>query len=434
MGPFDNLITSSACIHRFKLLTGAGLEKLLVTEISRVSRECTIVAGGPCYIDAQANLYHLWKLMLESRLADQLWMNICEPFPVRHARTFIRTLNNAEWRGFIPFSATLPLPYVRVNAKDSELYHTGMIKKMVHEVIKAHRHKSVQLQGDDLPVILKRKGHLPLCPTLMVNLDADMCEVLANASGDLWERPWTSTSTLDSRIRPSAVSAIALRIDLVKQLTENNINTIWDPLCHNGTLLLELYSLLNGHRLRHRGHIYPLSNFPLNSRDAYEGAMESYANDGYVGRPLRLLGTDIFDGHVDDAVSCLQQYRKTMTHAERRNDPPDAKGGSLVSVTEGDISLEFSNMPLEDVEVDCKSTLILTNLYYGNKQKHKQYMHAQKRLEIFLAKAPSSILQNVYVVATDSLRRRSRFEWESELNFNNGGVLVSLLKLGGVKT
>ncbi|GFE53437.1 RNA methylase family UPF0020, putative [Babesia ovis] len=447
MGPFDNLITSSTTIHRFKLLISAGLEKLLVKEISRISNQCAIVAGGQCYIDAQASLDNIWKLTLSSRLSDQLWMHVCEPFPAKNVRTFVRTLNSAEWKGYIPFSANLPLPYVRVNTNNSSLYHTGMTKKIVHEVIKGHCHRSLQLQGDDLPVIMKRRGHLPLCPQLMVNVDNDMCEVLANSSGDLFERPWLNTSAMDPRIRPSAVSALALRIDLERIITERNISTIWDPFCHNGSLLLEIYSLLQGHHLRHPDHVYPLNNFPLNSRQLYLDVLESIGSTNMVSANVRLLGTDVFEDHVSDAISCLEKYRQSgvqhntpkqnaVTQQESTSDdyntnidPPGSR--SLTST--GEISIEFSPVSMSQCEIDPCSTMIITNLYYGNKAMQKQYVEAQKQFENFLANAPRSLLQNVYVVSTDGLRRRSRFEWEPELRFNNGGILVTLLRLKGVK-
>ncbi|GBE58705.1 RNA methylase family UPF0020, putative [Babesia ovata] len=448
MGPFDGLIASSTCLHRVKLLTSAGLEKLLVSEISGISSDCNILSGGPCYVDARASLYHVWKLMLESRLCEQMWMHVCDPFPVRHSRTFMRTLNNAEWKGFIPFSANLPLPYVRVNCKDSTLYHTGMIKKMVHEVIKGHCHKSVQLQGDELPTIMQRRGHLPVCPTLMMNIDNDMCEVLANASGDICERPWATASALDTRMNPGAVSAIANKIDLLQRIKDNNITTIWDPLCHNGSLLLELFSIFRGHRLRPVDHVYPMSNFPLNVRNVYEDAYESFVADGYSGGPLKLLGTDVFEKHVADAKACLGRYLNSPIHLRKRREnkstssergessgsDPNAASGAPSNESAADVTLTFSSQPMEDVDVSSGNTLVLTNLYYGHKGRRKEFLEAHRRFEEVLMRSPRALLQNVYVVATEGLRSRSRFTWEPELNFNNGGVLVSLLKLRGVKT
>ncbi|CDR96644.1 hypothetical protein, conserved [Babesia bigemina] len=448
MGPFDGLIASSTCLNRVKLLTSAGLEKLLVGEISGISSDCNILSGGPCYVDARASLYHVWKLMLESRLCEQLWMHVCDPFPVRHSRTFLRTLNNAEWKGFMPFSANLPPPYVRVNCKDSTLYHTGMIKKMVHQVIKGHCHKSVQLQGDSLPEIMQRRGHLPVCPTLMVNIDNDMCEVLANASGDIGERPWTTASALDARISPAAVSAIANKIDLIQRIRNNSITAIWDPLCHNGSLLLELYSIFRGHRLRAVDHVYPMSNFPLNVRNVYEDAYESCAPNGYSGAPLKLLGTDVFDKHVADAKACLGRYLNSPIHSHKRKQnkftsseggehaesDPDAENSAPSTESADGVTLTFSPQPMEEVDVSCGNTMVLTNLYYGDKGRRKEFLEAHRRFEEVLMRSPRALLQNVYVVATEGLRTRSRFSWEPELHFNNGGVLVSLLKLRGVKT
>ncbi|GIX61443.1 RNA methylase family UPF0020 protein [Babesia caballi] len=383
--------------------------------------------------------------MLQSRLCEQLWMHVCEPFPAKRARTFMRTLNSAEWRGFIPFSARLPLPYVRVNAKDSELYHTGMIRKMVHEVIRGHCHKSVELQGDELPATLQRRGHLPVCPTLMVNIDGNECEVLANASGDLCERPWTSASAVDARISPSAVSAIAHRIEILDRIAENRITTIWDPLCHNGALLLELHSFLRGHRARAIDHVYPLNNFPLNSRGVFENALDSPVGRAYTGPQLRLLGTDVLQGHLADASACLEQYRNFDLHGatDKRGGcddggkaPPKVDVANALPTTATDacpVSLTFSSDSLSEVDLDSKSTLILTNMYYGDKGRRKEFLDAHRRFEAFLARAPRQLLQNVYVVATENIRKLSKFTWEPELRFNNGGVLVSLLKLRGTK-
>ncbi|EDO08401.1 hypothetical protein BBOV_III008410 [Babesia bovis T2Bo] len=432
MGPFRNLIATSAATYRYKLFTGAGLEKLLAREVTGISKDCSVVAGGRCYIDVQSGLESLWKVVLTSRLTDQIWMHICEPFPVKHIRSFKRTLNSAEWNEYIPFSANLPVPYIKVNVSNSRIYHTSMVKKLVTEVIKAHCHRSVQLQGDELPVILKRRGHIPISPNLMVNIDTDVCEVLANCSGDLFDRDWLSASSLDPRIRPSAVAAVVSSIDLPNIINTEGINTIWDPLCHNGMLLIELYSLLEGHLARHPEHAYPLNNFPLNSRDLYLHVLGSIERQIPIDHPIKLIGSDLYTDHVDQANACLEKYRKSVIHRIPGKQDSGAESPPMTRINETNISIEFSASHIAD-NIEHQRTMILCNLYYGRKDKYKDYLECQMKFEEMLCQAPSSMLKHVYVIATDGLRRRSRFEWEPILRFNNCGIIVMLLKLKHMK-
>lgn len=447
MGPFDGLISSNIARHRIKLITSNGLEKLLVNELSSLSKDCEMIASGSCYVEAKVDLHNLWKIMLGSRVCDQLWMHVCEPFPVRTVRTFMRTVNHAEWKGFIPFSANLPMPHVKVNTKDSSLYHTGMVKKLVHQVIKAHCNKSLQLQGDELPSILKRRGHLPICPSLMVNIDSDMCEVLANTSGDLSERPWSAMSTVNARIRPSMVSAIVNKLDLLSCICEGRISTILDPLCHIGTVLLEIYSLLLGLRLRPLEHEYPLNNFPLNCKTIADDVTSSWCENLPSGIKLRLIGTDVFQKHVQEASSTYEKYKEYLRRQPSlsvdRGNSEAIVSDSTSSVTTvsgdhsvsmpNDVTLSFTSTPLSDLSLDYSNVLILSNLYYGDKGNRQEFLEAHRKFETFLMSSPCSLLQNVYVIATENFRKNSRFTWQPELRFNNGGVIVMLLKLCKLK-
>ncbi|KAK1445046.1 hypothetical protein BgAZ_109520 [Babesia gibsoni] len=445
MGPFDGLIASSNARYRVKLITSSGLERLLVSELSSLSNDCSILTGGSCFVEANVDLYNLWKIIHGSRICEQLWIHICEPFHARNVRTFMRALNNAEWRGFIPFSSGLRLPYVKVNTNNSQLYHTGMIKKLLHEVIKAHCSKSLKLQGDELPKVLQRRGHLPLCPTLMVNIDNDMCEVLANSSGDLTERPWSSASALDARISPSMVAAIAYRLELMEKIRHKEISVIWDPLCHIGTVLFELHSFVKRCRFRPLGHIFPLSNFPLNCRETTKDAAASVYDDGEpCNVNLRLIGSDVLNKYVTEAEAVYRKYRffdKRTTTNSTNNGQNDEVNEAVVGDesialkgSEDGVSVEFITTPLEDANVNYNNTLVLTNLYYGNKERRKEFVSAHGCFEELLLKAPQQLLQNVYVIGTENFRKNSKFVWQPELKFNNNGVIVMLLKLVSIKS
>lgn len=168
---------NKALLRRVKLVTSPGLERALWEETKYIARQTEQVDGGRTFIDCQATLDSIWSIILTSRICESLWMYVCEPFVATNFKKFSSQINMSDWKAFIPFSAYLPKPNIKVLCRESKLYHTQMIEGIVNEIVVKHNHKSVQRQGDELPRLMKNRRCVSLCPNLMVRVDRNRCEV-----------------------------------------------------------------------------------------------------------------------------------------------------------------------------------------------------------------------------------------------------------------
>uniref|UniRef100_A0A3B0NCA4 DNA methylase adenine-specific domain-containing protein n=1 Tax=Theileria annulata TaxID=5874 RepID=A0A3B0NCA4_THEAN len=233
---------------------------------------------------------------------------------------------------------------------------------MVERVINSHCYRYKKMQGDELPSFMKNRGFL--------------YQVLADASGDLSERPWNKLSMIDDRIVSSGSSAVIQ--ELITRDAFADRTTVWDPFCHNGSLLLELLSYLNDEKFRAESPNYPLHNC---------------AND---------LLAKLKDQNA---------VQQTETKETTRN-----------------IEIKFDCKLITDVPLDLNKCVILTNLYYGNKEMKAQYSnYFREFLKFIKSKSPQT--PSVYVISPRSFKRVSKLKWETLMVFNNNGIIVDFLKL-----
>eukprot|EP00375_Theileria_parva_P001705 XP_764380.1 hypothetical protein [Theileria parva strain Muguga] len=205
----DTLLSTSRLVQRrVKLCTCTGLERQLLNELESLSLKFNLVSRGKSYVDILTGLDTIWSIIQNSRICRQLYIHVLDPFDAENPKHFVNRLNQADWASFIPFSHKLPPPTIKVLSSNSKLYHTGMVRNMVERVINSHCYRYKKMQGDELPSFMKNRGYIPLCPKITVDINNNNCQVLADASGDLSERPWNKLSIMDDRMVSSASSAV----------------------------------------------------------------------------------------------------------------------------------------------------------------------------------------------------------------------------------
>ncbi|XP_953377.1 uncharacterized protein TA10225 [Theileria annulata] len=394
----DTLLSTSRLVQRrVKLCTCAGLERHLLHELDSLSLKFNLVSRGKSYIDISTGLDTIWSIIQNSRICRQLYIHVLDPFDAENPKHFINRLNQADWGSFIPFSHKLPPPIIKVLATKSKLYHTGMVRNMVERVINSHCYRYKKMQGDELPSFMKNRGYVPLCPKITVDINNNNCQVLADASGDLSERPWNKLSMIDDRIVSSASSAVIQ--ELITRDAFADRTTVWDPFCHNGSLLLELLSYLNGTK-----------SFYSNFNHSLILNINKYVDEKFRAEspnyPLHNCANDLLAKLKDQ--NAVQQ---TETKA-----------------TSGNVEIKFDCKHISDVPLDLNKCIILTNLYYGNKEMKAQYSnYFREFLKFIKSKSPQT--PSVYVISPRSFKRISKLKWETLMVFNNNGIIVDLLKL-----
>ncbi|AFZ81586.1 hypothetical protein BEWA_010000 [Theileria equi strain WA] len=247
MNVLDSTASIGSSIKRYtKFITSSGLERLLLYELNKITKNLNVISGGKSHISALCTVNEIWTILLNSRICKEIWIHVRDPFVLKHQKNLFMQLNSSDWGLFIPFSSELPKPYTKVISSNSVVKNTMLIQSIVRDVIKGHCHRSVQLQGDHLPKVLEKHGYTPIPPKVMITLENNLCKVLVNASGDLSERPWHKFSSIPDRLESNAAAAISYEIFKTYNYNEIKEFTIWDPFCHNGSLLMELYSILSG--------------------------------------------------------------------------------------------------------------------------------------------------------------------------------------------
>ncbi|UKK02911.2 hypothetical protein MACK_003009 [Theileria orientalis] len=381
----DTLLSSNRLLQRrVKLNTCSGLERHLLDELHDLSLKFDLVARDKSNIDILASLDTIWSIIQNSRICRQLSIHVCDPFQAETTKQLVKNLNSADWASFIPFSNKLSTPSIKITSHNSKLYHTGMIQNILEGVINSHCYRYKKIQGDELPEFMKTRGYVPICPKITVDVSNNGCQVLADASGDLSERPWHKLSLVEDRIVPSASAAV------IQELASRNVfnrPVIWDPFCHNGSLLLELASYLKDEKMRIESSKYPLTN------NANEMLTKLKAIEEENATPL----LDDEDTHVK-------------------------------SSTTNPLTLKFECKRVNEVSFNMKDVVILTNWYYGNKQMKSLYSTYCKDFSKFV-KSVKSRCNSIYAIAPKSFKRISGLNCETLLIFNNNGIIVELMKL-----
>ncbi|BAM41804.1 conserved hypothetical protein [Theileria orientalis strain Shintoku] len=371
MSFIDTLLSSSRLLQRrVKLNTCSGLERHLQDELNALSLKFDLVSRDKSNVDILASLDTIWSIIQNSRICRQLSIHVCYPFQAETTKQFVNNLNSADWASFIPFSNKLPAPSVKVTSHNSKLYHTGMIQNILEGVINSHCYRYKKVQGDELPEFMKNRGYVPICPKITVDINNDSCQVLADASGDLSERPWHKLSLVEDRIVPSASAAV------IQELASRNV--------FNRHVLTKY--LIN-EKMRIDSSKYPLTNCANEVLKKLKAIEEESAK----------LLVDVDNTHV-------------------KNDRSDL------------LTLKFECKRVNEFPVNIKDAVILTNLYYGNKQMKSLYSMYYKDFSKFV-KSVRSRCNSIYAIAPKSFKRLSGLNCEALLVFNNNGIIVELMKI-----
>ncbi|UKJ89920.2 hypothetical protein MACJ_003174 [Theileria orientalis] len=256
-----------------------------------------------------------------------------------------------------------------------------MIQNILERVINSHCYRYKKIQGDELPEFMKNRGYVSICPKIRLDISNDGCQVLADASGDLSERPWHKLSLVEDRIVPSASAAV------IQELASRNVFNRHLSSYLKGLLTFCYIFVFLDEKLRIESSKYPLTNY------ANEMLMKLNAIEEENAKPL------FCDEHTHEksAISNL-------------------------------VTLKFECKRINEVSCNIKDVVILTNLYYGNKRMKSLYSNYYKDFSRFV-KSVRSRCNSIYAIAPKSFKRISGLNCETLLIFNNNGIIVELMKL-----
>lgn len=450
-----------------------GLEKSLERELQalRVPGQLEVVPGGVAVTGTQESL---WRIVLQSRIAEAVRVRLGEPFHAADERTLNSRLQGLPWEQYLQLEGPeATLPSVRVYCTRSRLYHTRMVEERVLSAIESRiaRENGKTLQGvaeeaaeTQQPAAQvsseeqegssqqqsadeeaeSRRVFLPP-PEVHVQLRYDECRVSVRAGGPLHQRGYRK-AVGEEPLRETLAAACVLASPLLRRLTRSSQSQgeliLWDPFCGSGVVLLEALGIgvgaLPGPKLKR----YPFSLFPDHDEEEFESLVGSLAPSPHPALPLlRLLGSDISREQVQRSQRNLRRLlrRVDITGAEAPAD--DAGSPSVDRVAQLPCNVDFCvGAPQQIVQrLSGRPTMILTYLpsvvlpgaRSGFKRRRAEVAEAYSQLGRLLRQQRE--WQGVFCLTAnpDELRQHTEAEWTSELRFRDDGRWMELLQWTG---
>lgn len=487
-----------------RLVVSVGLEHLLKRELQAfdVSGTFTKFPGGITYDGISSEL---WKISLLrfafniyvivfSRICKKINLSVCEPFHAAYVTQdlfiFISdlhqlklNLHSIHWDDYLPFSAGMPDPVIKVKSVKSRLYHEKMLESESLDVIRTILQSKLKSTPDIASSYEKKKGFGTLQPpTIDLRMINDLCHVSIEATHSLSNRYWcvadfpsispsvkaessnnilaqadiTSSSSskrkqstskddqhveketlsvdhvrkalTDRPLESTSLAACLLRTNLLKELAVSTYEkplVLFDPLCSSGKLLIEAASLVAGHPSASPNVRQPFREFPnFSTREYYTTVGGIQLTPHPFLSNARMLGVDSRPAYIECAEMNLDAWRK------RSPKEKDSDGGSQ------DVEVKFLESSWKDLEGPLSKArddlMIMTTLpkTFGGFVQMRVFLRDFGRM---VAKAGRN--RGVYVVTYHShlLNEFTGLKWRSLLRFDpwDKDKFVSLMEWTG---
>lgn len=406
----------SAARRRLFAVSTPGLERSLERELQmlRVPGRLEVVPGG---VSIDGSVESLWRVALQSRVAESVRVRIGEPFHAPDARSLAQGLGRLPWQDCVDTNAAAfdSAPIVKAGSVLSRLYHVGLLEGAVREALGAALRRpggggtaapmeeafatpstsstdtgerpAKQIEeevaaadgsGKVVGQAVTRKYKEPLDVRLQVKHDG--CQVSALATGLLHRRGYRK-AVGQAPLRETLASACVLASPLLRRLAlaehADEELVLWDPFCGSGTLLLEALGIVLGlHPGASKARSFPFLDFPSHDAPAYEEWLAELKIDPHpAASRLRLLGSDLSVAQVESARRNLRRFLRRSqgiptigddgSRAAGRGGAEDAEAEEELPELPCTVSFEQGS-PARAVQVLAgRPTMLLTNVPYG---------------------------------------------------------------------
>lgn len=367
-------------LQSFFLPCAPGFEAVLAQEVSSLpdNRQIQVERGGVAFRAALDAMYHA---NLNVRTAHRVLLRV-DDFLAQSYPMLFNQSKKLPWELYLGFQQSYSL---QVSAKTSRLRHHKQIAKTLHEAILNRL----------LPLGLKpeQRDDAPL--SLQLRFFQDRCTISVNTSGEHLHKRGYRSLVSEAPLRETLAASILLK---TKAAT---FQTLVDPMCGSGTLLIEAAALAS-HKAAGLARSFAFEHAPFFQASKWERlkreakAQETLSNQ-------RLIGIDI--------------AAKTVSIA-RRN--AQQAGCTFIDFYQGDAR----NFKLA---LDPGSTLILSNLPYGER------LESAKSLNPLLADFARHLREQyrgchfAFVSKDLAWLEPTYFDIQESLAFSNGGLKVYLV-------
>ncbi|ETB58940.1 hypothetical protein YYC_03690 [Plasmodium yoelii 17X] len=264
-------------------------------------------------VEIESNLVYLYKLLINSRSIEQIRLQIHNSF-CAYEKNFINDVKNINWSLYIPFSNIYIEPQIAIISIKSRLYHTCMLKNIILNVIKRQQQIYIEKNGDQNIFLKKKKINPYKLPPLKINVlfKYNELSIYINLSNDLNKRIYEVYKSKHS-LKGTIVASGAFKINIAKYINPIKKLYIIDPFCNDGTLLIELISILLSIPNGSPSINYPILTFPMHSPSCFYSVLnEININKNDNLNKVYFLGIDENKNSIRHANENMKKMIETM--------------------------------------------------------------------------------------------------------------------------
>ncbi|CRG99124.1 conserved Plasmodium protein, unknown function [Plasmodium relictum] len=264
-------------------------------------------------IEVESNLFYLYKLLINSRTIEQIRLEIHNSY-CAYENNFINNIKNINWSTYIPFSSIFVTPQINIRSIKSRLYHTCMLKNIILSVIKRQQQLYIEKNGDQNIFLKKKKIDPSKLEPLKINIlfKYNECKININVSNDMNKRIYIAYKNQDS-LKSTIVASASFKINFFKYMNSSKKLYIIDPFCGDGTLLLEILSILLCIPNGSPSITYPILTFPLHSPSTFFNVLNEINICPHKDiNQVYLLGGDENKDNIYKANQNLKKFLDTM--------------------------------------------------------------------------------------------------------------------------
>lgn len=275
-------------------ITAPGLESIALGELKKLGVKGKAETGGVSFRGDAGIMY-----------ATNLWLRTASRIVVRIARFHASTFHELERRAKqVPWSNFLPpdsAVRVRVTCRKSRLYHSDAVGQRILEAISRASPGVVPLKGEaketdqDHEATAEDNAEAP-AQLFVVRIVDDQCEISADSSGELLHRRGYRLEVGKAPLRETLAAAMLLASGW------KAVESLVDPLCGSGTILIEAALLARGIAPGMRRK-FAFMDWPGFSAEKWRQALAGAEGTSVaIGAPPRIIGADRDAGAVDAAA------------------------------------------------------------------------------------------------------------------------------------
>jgi putative N6-adenine-specific DNA methylase len=368
---------------RLFVTVSPGLEPWLVAELRDLGLTGKIASGG---VELRTSTEQLWQLHHDSRLAEHIRVRL-KSFHARHFDELVAGLQRLPWHAYLDRSRCFD---VHVTCHRSRLWHSDAVAQRTRMAI----------EGKSGPTDTNRRDPGgDISQSVYIRIAGDRVQPSVDASGERLHRRGRRILVGRAPLRETLAAAL---VRILNESAMHDTDTIWDPFCGSGCLLVEWAESRLGLSAG-RDRSFAFEHWPIHNAMEYATWLQGRATP--VPTPLRAFGSDI-----DPQPLAAAQTNATLSSTQ-----------DCHTWLCGDFESFADAIP--------HGTAIVTNPPYGVRSGDSQsYARLMHRFEMLLARRID--LRPAVVLVPNPLHPwRPGLAWHAVASFHNGGLPVQVLRL-----